>query len=59
MKEQAGHGEANKVVRCSCGVEIRASDEGKLIRETQSHAEEAHKLSLADEQVRSMMEVDQ
>ena len=48
-----------KIVRCSCGVEIRADDERELIGLTQEHAKSAHDLDLSDEQVLSMMEVEQ
>ncbi len=48
-----------KVVRCSCGVELRDRDEGELIRRVQAHAREAHDLTLSEEQVRAMMEIDQ
>ena len=49
----------SKVVRCSCGVEMRARDEGELIRQVQEHAREVHDLALSEEQVRAMMEIDQ
>ncbi len=49
----------SKVVRCSCGVELRDPDEGVLIQQVQAHARDAHDLTLSDEQVRAMMEVDQ
>jgi predicted small metal-binding protein len=48
-----------KVVRCSCGVEMRSRDEGELIRRVQEHAREVHDLALSEEQVRTMMEIDQ
>ncbi len=48
-----------KIVRCTCGVEIRNGDEEQLIRDVQMHAREAHALSLNDEQVRAMMVIDQ
>ncbi len=48
-----------KVVRCTCGVEIRNSDETQLVRDVQKHAREAHDLALNDEQVRAMMVIDQ
>lgn len=48
-----------RIVRCSCGVELRDADENSLVRETQNHARGAHQLELSDEQVRSMMEVEQ
>ena len=49
----------SKIVRCACGVELRSQDEGELISRVQEHAREAHDLTLSDEQVRAMMEVDQ
>ncbi|HUF27382.1 MAG TPA: DUF1059 domain-containing protein [Gemmatimonadaceae bacterium] len=48
-----------KLVRCTCGVELRSPDERELIGQVQEHATEAHELQLSDEQVRAMMEVDQ
>ena len=48
-----------KVVRCSCGVEMRSLDEGELIRRVQQHAREVHDVALSEEQVRAMMEIDQ
>ena len=48
-----------KVVRCTCGIEIRDADEAQLIARVQQHAREAHDLALNDEQVRAMMEIDQ
>jgi predicted small metal-binding protein len=48
-----------KVVRCSCGVEMRAQDEGELIRRVQEHARDVHDAALSEEQVRVMMEIDQ
>ena len=48
-----------KVVRCTCGVEIRAEDERELIQRVQTHAREAHELSLSDEQVLAMAEIDE
>ena len=48
-----------KVVRCSCGVEMRAQDEGVLIRRVQEHARDVHDVMLSEEQVRAMMEIDQ
>jgi predicted small metal-binding protein len=49
----------SKVVRCTCGVEIRDADETRLVARVQEHAQEAHHLQLSDEQVRAMMEIDQ
>ncbi len=48
-----------KVVRRTCGIEIRDADEAQLIARVQQHAKEAHDLTLSDEQVRAMAEVDQ
>jgi predicted small metal-binding protein len=48
-----------KVVRCSCGVEMRGRDEGELIRRVQQHARDVHDAVLSEEQVRAMMEIDQ
>jgi len=48
-----------KVVRCSCGVELRSQDEGELIRQVQAHARDVHDALLSEEQVRAMMEIDQ
>jgi predicted small metal-binding protein len=50
---------AVKVVRCSCGVEMRSRDEGELIRQVQEHARDVHDVTLSEEQVRAMMEIDQ
>lgn len=49
----------SKIVRCTCGVELRDGDEARLITRVQEHAQEAHDLALTDEQVRAMMEIDQ
>lgn len=57
MSAQAG--QVVKVVRCNCGVELRSADEQELIRTVQDHARASHDLNLSDEQVRSMMEIDQ
>jgi predicted small metal-binding protein len=48
-----------KLVRCTCGVELRSPEERELIDRVRQHASEAHELELSDEQVRAMMEVDQ
>jgi len=48
-----------KVVRCSCGVEVRAEDERELIERVQAHAREAHGVSISDEQVLAMAEIDE
>lgn len=48
-----------KLVRCTCGVELRSPNEVELIGRVQQHAADAHELELNDEQVRAMMEVDQ
>jgi predicted small metal-binding protein len=57
-KGRTGKEAAVKVVRCSCGVEMRARDEGELIRQVQEHAREVHDVVLSEEQVRAMMEID-
>jgi predicted small metal-binding protein len=48
-----------KVVRCSCGLNLRDGDEQQLITQVKRHAREAHDLDLTDEQVRAMMEIEQ
>ncbi len=48
-----------RVVRCSCGLNLRDSDEQQLIAQVQQHAREAHDLDLSEEQVRAMMEIEQ
>jgi predicted small metal-binding protein len=48
----------NKVVRCSCGTELRSSNEAELIAMVKAHASSAHDLSLSDEQIRDMMEIE-
>ena len=48
-----------KIVRCTCGLDLRGTDETDLIDRVQRHAGEAHDLTLNEEQVRAMMEVDQ
>lgn len=53
------HSSVTRVVRCNCGVEIRSADEQELIQTVQAHARDSHDLNLNDEQVRSMMEIDQ
>ena len=47
-----------RVVRCTCGVEIRDADEARLIRNVQKHAKEAHDLDMNAEQVRAIMEIE-
>jgi predicted small metal-binding protein len=47
-----------KVVRCTCGIEIRAEDEQTLVANVQQHAREAHDLTLSEEQVLAMAEID-
>jgi predicted small metal-binding protein len=47
-----------RVVRCTCGVEIRADDEPELVRLVQEHAKTAHDLDLSAEQVLAMAEVE-
>jgi predicted small metal-binding protein len=48
-----------KLVRCTCGVELRGRDEAALIPMVRDHAREAHDLNLTDDQIRDMMEVEQ
>lgn len=48
-----------KIVRCTCGVEIRSNDEAELIAAVQAHAKAAHDLDLTAEQVLAMAEIDQ
>ena len=43
-----------RVVRCTCGVEIRDAEEARLIDKVQQHAKEAHALDMSEEQVRAM-----
>jgi len=48
----------NRVVRCTCGVEIRDRDEAELVRKVQQHAKGAHDLHMSEEQVRGIVEVE-
>lgn len=48
-----------KVVRCTCGIELRSGDEADLTQRVRRHAKEAHDLDLSDEQIRDMMEIEQ
>jgi predicted small metal-binding protein len=48
-----------RVVRCSCGAELRNTDEAELIARVKEHAMSAHNLKLSDEQIRAMMEIEQ
>lgn len=48
-----------RIVRCSCGLDLRGRDERQLIAQVQQHAREAHDLDLTEEQVRAMMEIEQ
>jgi predicted small metal-binding protein len=48
-----------RVVRCSCGTELRNRDEADLIARVKEHAKSAHNLELTDEQIRAMMEIEQ
>jgi predicted small metal-binding protein len=47
-----------RVVRCTCGAEIRDADEARLVRRVQEHAREAHGFEMNDEQVRAIMEIE-
>jgi hypothetical protein len=40
-----------KVLRCDCGFEVRASSEPELLERVQSHACEVHGMEFTDEQV--------
>lgn len=48
-----------KVVRCTCGVELRGETDDVLVALVQRHAREAHELELSREQVLAMMEIEQ
>ena len=48
-----------RIVRCTCGIELRDVDVARLIEQVQQHAKEAHDLTLSEEQVRAMMEIAQ
>jgi predicted small metal-binding protein len=48
-----------KVVRCSCGVEIRAANDRELIETVRAHARDAHGMELSDEQILAMAEIEQ
>jgi Protein of unknown function (DUF1059) len=39
-----------KVLRCDCGFEARAEDEGALVAQVQRHAREVHGMALSAEQ---------
>ena len=43
-----------KVIRCPCGMVVRARDEDALVAEAQTHAREAHAMDLTREQVLAM-----
>ena len=47
-----------RVVRCTCGVELRDADEARLITTVRKHAKEAHDLEMSDEQIRAIMEIE-
>ena len=48
-----------KVVRCTCGVELREATDDALVEAVQRHAREAHELDLSREQVLAMAEIEQ
>lgn len=48
-----------KVVRCTCGVELREATDDALVATVQRHAREAHDLDLSREQVLAMAEIEQ
>jgi predicted small metal-binding protein len=58
-QEAKGGDEMTKIVRCTCGLDLRGNDEPDLIARVQRHAGEAHDFTLNEEQVRAMMEIDQ
>jgi hypothetical protein len=43
-----------RLLRCDCGFEARADDEGELIAEVQRHALDAHGMKLTPEEVRRL-----
>ena len=47
-----------RVVRCTCGVELRDPEEAPLVTRVQEHAREAHDLDFSEEQVRAIMEIE-
>jgi len=47
-----------RIVRCSCGTEIRGTDEAELIARVKEHATSAHDLTLTDDQIRDMIEIE-
>ncbi|MGC4105984.1 MAG: DUF1059 domain-containing protein [Thermomicrobiales bacterium] len=51
-------GQTTLVVRCSCGAEMRDTDEAALIRAVKAHAKEHHQLEFSDDQVRTLIEVE-
>jgi hypothetical protein len=38
------------VLRCDCGVEVRAAAEARLVAEVRRHAWEAHRMALTNEE---------
>ncbi len=46
------------VLRCDCGFEARAEHEDELVVEVQRHAWEAHAMTLAPEEARSLARAD-
>lgn len=40
-----------KLLRCDCGFEVRAKDEGEFVARVQHHALEAHGMQLSAEEI--------
>ena len=45
---------AGKALRCECGYEVRASDEGAFVEEIRRHALEAHGIAFSVELARKL-----
>ena len=45
---------AGKALRCECGYEVRASDEGDFVEEIRRHASEAHGIAFSVELAREL-----
>jgi predicted small metal-binding protein len=44
----------SKVIKCPCGMVVRARDEESLVTQAQKHARDAHAMELTREQVLAM-----
>jgi predicted small metal-binding protein len=44
----------NKVIKCPCGMVVRAADEKELVAQAQRHAREVHAMELTREQALAM-----